>query len=572
MLMLRLTWQDMFISINILMKRTLPSFAKLTVVLLFLFFFSFVILTLTQAAPNPDNPGMAKALQVIPDNANIPVCGVPSPGKARCHSRVITNKVGEPLAGATPPSGSLGPVQLHTAYNFPCTPGGQTQSACITPQSYGPQIIGIVIAYHSPTLEQDLQTYSATFGIPGCSKASGCLSVVNQSGGNILPSTVDGGWAFEEAMDVQVAHAVCQTCKILVIEANTNSLADLAVAVNTAAGLGATAISNSYGASEWSTESAWDGYYNHPGIAVTASSGDNGYNTSYPAASKYVVAVGGTTLQLFNDNSYANETVWNGAGSGCSKYELANSWQSTLSNWSQTGCSTKRALADIAAVADPNTGVAIYDSTPYSGSTGWWQVGGTSLSSPIIAAAYALAGGMNTTTTAASLIYKNFSTTNSHDITSGSNGNCLTVMCKAALGYDGPTGLGTPNGVSGFMEGTVIPTPSPSSGPLTPTPTSTPTMPGVDTVSPSVGITFPTDGSIVTRRAYLSVIANASDNVGVTRVRFYRNGALICTRTTAPYTCSMYSASGFGTTVTYKATANDAANNIASSSISVKTQ
>ena len=560
------------------MKFRLPKRKRLERTILFLFFsifvFSFAVSLVTHAATPP---GIEKALLHIPTNANIPVCGVPTPGDARCHARVVVDKDNKPFAGTTPPSTSMGPVQFHSAYNLPCTPGGAPQSVCQQPIAFGPQTIAIVDAYHMPTMEQDLQVYSNQYGLPSCTKANGCLKVVNQTGGTTLPSIVSSGWAFETAMDVEVAHALCQTCKILLVEANSSSMNDLAAAVNTAANLGATAISNSYGANEWSTESAWDSYYNHPNIAVTASSGDNGYGTSYPAASKYVVAVGGTSLQLFSDNSYASESVWNGAGSGCSTYEGANTWQTSLSNWSQTNCGTKRAIADVSADADPNTGAAVYDSTPYSGQSGWWQVGGTSLSSPIIAATYALAGGLASTSNASSILYKNFTSTNSHDVVTGTNGNCQTILCKGSTGFDGPTGLGTPNGITGFLEAATTPTITPTSGPtLTPSPTVvptvTPTPTGVDTVAPTVNFTFPTNGNTVPRRTTLAVTADASDNIAVTRVRFYRNGSLMCSRSTAPYTCSMYTASGIGNTVTYKATANDAAGNTSTTSINVITQ
>ena len=160
------------------------------------------------------------------------------------------------------------------------------------------------------------------------------------------------------------------------MEASSSSFASIFTAENTAARLGATEISNSYGGSEFLGETSYDSYYNHPGVAVTVSSGDGGYGVEYPAASRYVVAVGGTTLNLNNDNSYNSESAWSG-GSGCSAYETANTWQTSNTNWSQTGCGSERGVADVSADADPNTGAAVYDSTPYSGSVrlvpGWWH-------------------------------------------------------------------------------------------------------------------------------------------------------------------------------------------------------
>jgi len=403
------------------------------------------------------------------------VCNLQIAGMARCHAHVVTNNQGIPLGNSVPYASSYGTVQFHTAYNLPCTPGGPVQSVCPTPGSFGGQTIAIVDAYNAPHIESDLNTFGSHYGLPSCTKANGCLKIVNENGGTSLPSHVDSGWALETSLDVEVAHEICQTCKILLVEAYSSFNSDLGKAVNTAAQLGATEISNSYGGSEWSGETSYDTtYYHHPGIAVTVSSGDSGYGAEFPAASPNVVAVGGTTLQINTDNTYGTESVWSGTGSGCSLYEPANSWQKNLNNWNQTFCGTNRAVADVSADADPNTGAAVYDSTPYYGSTGWYQVGGTSLASPLIAGAYALAGGIPANTNASSIPYISFTGVNSHDITQGSNGSCGTIMCNAAIGYNGPAGLGTPNGDSGFKINTV--TPSPTNAPtVTPTPTNTPT-------------------------------------------------------------------------------------------------
>jgi subtilase family serine protease len=160
--------------------------------------------------------------------------------------------------------------------------------------------------------------------------------------------------------------------------------------------------------SESSGETTYDSSYNHSGIAVTASSGDGGYGVEYPAASPYVVAVGGTTLNLTSSNTYSSESAWSSAGRGCSAYETANSWQTAVSDWSQTGCGTKRGVADVSADADPNTGAAVYDSTRYQGQSDWFQVGGTSLSSPLIAGVFALAGGASSYANAQQIPYTRF--------------------------------------------------------------------------------------------------------------------------------------------------------------------
>jgi len=208
--------------------------------------------------------------------------------------------------------------------------------------------------------------------------------------------------------------------------------------VNRAASMGATVISNSYGGPEYASEANDQSAYNHPGIAVTVSSGDAGYGVEFPAASQYVIAVGGTSLRKASGGRGWSETVWAGAGSGCSAYITKPSWQK------DAGCS-RRTVADVAAVADPNTGVAVYDSYSYRGSSGWMQFGGTSAAAPIVAAVYALSGG---TTTAAQSLY---GASGLFDVTSGSNGSCGgSYLCTGVSGYDGPTGNGTPNGTSAF--------------------------------------------------------------------------------------------------------------------------
>jgi subtilase family serine protease len=345
---------------------------------------------------------------------------------------VITDSKGSPQA-STAPKG-YGPTQFHGAYGLPST----ASSA---------QTIAIVDAYDDPKIASDLNAYSSQFGLPQCNSANPCFEKVNQSGSAAGPfPQANSGWSLEIALDVEVAHGICPNCKILLVEASSNSLASLAASVDKAAELGATEISNSYGGSEYSSE-VNDTAYNHPGIAVTVSSGDSGYGSfGFPAASPNVIAVGGTTLTLGAGNTYGGESVWSGAGSGCSLYVFAPSWQSFL-----TACSGKRGTADVAADANPNTGAAVYDTVRYQGRSGWFQVGGTSLSSPLVAGVYALAGGLPAKTSAASGLYGHLGdSTVLHDVTSGSNGSCSTIMCKGVAGYDGPTGVGTPNGIGAF--------------------------------------------------------------------------------------------------------------------------
>lgn len=362
-----------------------------------------------------------------------PVCpGPAAAGNGRCAAHVVTDGKGAPQV-TTAPKG-YGPAQFRGAYNLAsAAPAGQT--------------IAIVDAYDDPNIAPDLNAYSGQFGLPLCNSANPCFEKVNQSGSAAGPfPQSNSGWDLEIALDVEVAHGICPNCKILLVEASSSSLADLASSVNTAAALGATEISNSYGGSELSSEVS-DTAYNHPGVAVTVSSGDSGYGSfGYPAASPYVITVGGTTLTLSSAGGYGSESVWSGSGSGCSKYLAAPGWQSFL-----TACSGKRGTADVAADANPSTGAAVYDSVRYQGRSGWLQVGGTSLSSPLVAGVYALAGGLPSGAPAASGLYGHLGDASVlHDVTSGSNGRCSTVMCKGAAGYDGPTGVGTPNGIGAF--------------------------------------------------------------------------------------------------------------------------
>ncbi|MDQ1509417.1 MAG: hypothetical protein QOG50_1261, partial [Actinomycetota bacterium] len=221
--------------------------------------------------------------------------------------------------------------------------------------------------------------------------------------------------------------------------------------------------SNSYGWAE-NTLSTWNPTaYNHSGIAITASAHDHGYGPYYPADLNTVVAVGGTKLNLNSDGSYSSESVWGngvnspngkGTGSGCSSwvssYTSAPYWQKNVANWSYTGCVNQRSIADVAADADPATGAWVYNSVPNSfGQTGWFAVGGTSLSAPIIAGVYGLAGNAANYTWPAQSLYQN--SNQLIDVRTGSNGTCTyTIICNGWAGYDGPTGLGTPWGLGAF--------------------------------------------------------------------------------------------------------------------------
>jgi hypothetical protein len=362
-------------------------------------------------------------------------------GKAACMALVRTNVKAHMQAAAHPDAAPVGdgygPSNLQSAYVLPSSTAGSGET------------VAVVDAYNDPNAAADLATYRSAWGLPAC--GSGCFSVLNENGQTSpLPSNAgSNGWDVEESLDFDMVSAICPNCHIILVEANSASNSDLGTAVNAAVNAGAKFVSNSYGGSESSTDTTYDSeYYNHPGVAVTASAGDDGYGVEYPAASQYVTAVGGTSLSTASNSRGWNETVWGsssggeGTGSGCSTVDPKPSWQK------DTGC-TKRTNNDVSAVADPNTGVAVYDS--YS-EGGWLEVGGTSASSPIIASVFALAGTPASGTYPSSYPYSH--TSNLYDVTSGSDGSCGgTYLCTAETGYDGPTGLGTPDGTAAFTGG-----------------------------------------------------------------------------------------------------------------------
>ena len=343
------------------------------------------------------------------------------PGFAHCHAHIVLTRAGQMLAAATP--SGFGPTDLRNAYAITNT-GSRA-------------IIAIVDAFGYPNAERDLGTYRAQFGLPACTTANGCFTKVNQNGvqGN-YPKT-DVGWSQETALDLDMVSAICSSCSILLVESNDSSLQNLATAVRTATSFGAHAISNSYGGGEAGTTGV-EPAYNVNGIAITASSGDGGFGVEFPASSPHVTAVGGTSLRRSTAARGWTETAWTGAGSGCSTVYAKPVWQT------DTGC-RRRTVADVSAVADPNTGVAVF--APVSATQSAWTVfGGTSVSSPIIAAIYGVNG--------AAVNHGNdpYNHTNAlNDVTSGSNGSCGgTYLCTARPGYDGPTGLGTPKGSTAF--------------------------------------------------------------------------------------------------------------------------
>lgn len=350
---------------------------------------------------------------------------------ARCYAIFRTDVALRPLGvrhDATP--SGYGPSDLQSAYALPSSTKGSGQT------------VAIVDAYDDPSAEADLGVYRSQYGIAACTTSNGCFKKVSQTGSTTQLPSPNGGWAQEESLDLDMVSAVCPNCHIVLVEANSSSFADLGTAVNQAITQGANVVSNSYGGGE---SGASNSNYNHPGHIITASAGDSGYGAQQPCSYSSVVCIGGTTLTHANNSRGWSETAWSGSGSGCSRYVTKPTWQT------DKGC-TKRSESDVSADANPNTGVAVYDSYAYQGYKGWLVFGGTSVSSPAIASVYALAGNAASENYAQS-IWVAGGTSALNDVTSGSNGRCpkqYKYICAAGVGYDGPTGWGTPNGTGAF--------------------------------------------------------------------------------------------------------------------------
>ena len=370
------------------------------------------------------------------------LCSTPTKNKLACYAiRQVTpsepNALSADTAGKVKPNATpsgYGPADLRSAY-------------ALTGSGSATETVAIVDAYNDPNAASDLATYRSEYGLPACTVASGCFKQVSQTGTSTLPKN-DTGWAGEESLDVDMVSAICPNCHILLVEAKSATTANLGTAVNEAVTLGAKFVSNSYGGAEDSTvASASTKYYNHPGVAITASAGDSDYDGgSFPATSQYVTAVGGTSLVRASNARGWSETVWNttsyteGTGSGCSAYIAKPSFQTNVT----TGC-TKRAEADVSSDADPATGVAVYQTY---GASGWEVYGGTSVAAPTIAGVYALAGVPSSGSYPNAFPYAH--TTSLNDVTSGKNGTCGAPICTAGVGWDGPTGFGTPIGTAAF--------------------------------------------------------------------------------------------------------------------------
>ncbi len=342
------------------------------------------------------------------------------------------------------------PLQIEGAYSLNGTYTGSGKT------------IAIVDAYDDPTATNDFDVFSSQWGLPTIAGGCNCFTKVDQTGGTNYPRT-NSGWALEISLDIEWAHAIAPQAHILLVEANSNSFANLLAAEDYATAQ-AQVVSNSWGGSEFSSETSYDGHFNKS-VAITVSAGDSGTPADYPSASPYVLSIGGTSLTINGTTktggcistgcTYGGETVWSSGGGGASAYESEPGYQvgycGTTTN--VNNCGSKRGTPDVAWDADPSTGVAVYDSTRYQGQKGWFQVGGTSVGAPSVAGVIALADQAHSTTLVTNTLSTRFAyqldaTSNNygidyHDVTSGSDGS---PCCTAGRGYDLASGLGSPVG------------------------------------------------------------------------------------------------------------------------------
>ncbi len=404
-----------------------------------------------------------------PRTASLPagvrqVCPTPTrPGLMACLSLVTGSGSSKPSVRpdfADPTDYPLRPAQLQQAYNL--VTASATEGKGTT--------VAIVDAGSDPDAVKDLAAYRQEWGLPACdaTTGAGCVVQANQEGKTSPLPIADpsGGWETEESLDLDMVSAICPNCRILLVEASlvndpllgdSPTIGGLAAAEDSAVKLGAKFISNSWGGSEYPGIQAYDSAFDHPGVAITVAAGDDGYGPSYPATSQFVTSVGGTSLLVAPGTSRGwTETAWNGTGSGCSATEAKPAWE-TFDDTSPDGC-LNRTDNDVSAVADPNTGVWVYDTYPLFGENQQWQpVGGTSVASPIIAAVYALAGTPKAGTYPASYLYQKGHAAELNPVTSGSNGTCETYrayLCNGEPGYNAPAGLGTPDGTAAFTSTT----------------------------------------------------------------------------------------------------------------------
>ena len=358
-----------------------------------------------------------------------PVCAASAPGEASCFTVIDNADQTNARSGGSLPLG-LGAKDLEFAYKLQVKDGGIGQT------------VAAVDAYDDPTAAKDLAVYRKTYGLPPCTTASGCFRKVNQKGqaGHYPP--YDRGWSIEMSLDLDMVSSACPLCHIVLVEANSSLVSDLALSENTAVGLGVAAVSNSYGIQEFNGMQQYSKDYRHPGTTIVASSGDSGFGpANFPAVLANVIGAGGTELVPAPSSRGWSETAWQFGSSGCSAYINKPSWQTDDHCFMRT-------VADVSAAAD---NIAIYDSNippGYDGlNPGWVVVAGTSASSPFIAGVVGLAGNGNSITAA----YPYQHRSGFFDVIGGSNGFCGgDYLCTAVRGYDAPTGVGTPDGIKGL--------------------------------------------------------------------------------------------------------------------------
>lgn len=326
----------------------------------------------------------------------------------------------------TTPSG-FSPQAIAKAYGFTATGGaGQT--------------IAVVDAFGAPTITADLAAFDSQYKL----RLTGGFTKVTQTGGTTTYPRTTSGWALETSLDVEWAHALAPTAKILLVEATSNSNANLFAAVAYAA-KNANYVSMSWGGSETSGETGYDSTFRTAaatsGVSFFAAAGDKPSEVIYPSSSPDVVSVGGTTLQVHSTGAWKSESAWSTAGGGCSQYETANHAQAAFSTYDQKGatCAGKRATPDLSLDANPSTGVAVYDTERVTGLSGWIQVGGTSASTVMVASHAAETASQ----VDAADVYG--STLKFYDVTSGSNGHTCVP------GYNLCTGLGSWNTAAGTV-------------------------------------------------------------------------------------------------------------------------
>jgi hypothetical protein len=398
---------------------------------------------LTGAQPAPRFVTRPRAVR-LPAGQRM-VCGRPAqPGEMACQAIVQTAGGTTPAVPGVPADG-YSPASLRSAYNL---------SSASLHKGSG-ETVAIVDAYSNPDLAKNLASYRHHFKLPACTTTSHCLRIVNQAGKTGPLPKRDPHWGLEESLDLDMVSAICPRCHILLVEASNSSTGSLGAAENTAVAKGARFVSNSWSGGEFTGQDAYNHYFNHPGDAVVFASGDFGYGTLYPTDTQYVTAVGGTALVHKRSGKRAwTESVWGsandlygGTGSGCSTLEAKPSWQHA-DDFAPNGC-LNRTENDVSADADLGTGVAVWDSYQTGGTL--MRVGGTSVATPIITSVYALAGNPARGTYPAEYPYRHSSDLNA--VKSGKNGTCepkRQYLCHGERGYNGPAGLGTPNGLGAF--------------------------------------------------------------------------------------------------------------------------